>query len=437
MKPHRSIAWRIRFALTLLTSLALVLSGAVTFYTYQRMEAAMVSDLTTAESARVHARILASGNDRWVQPFERDFGPSLFAWGEAPGVEAPTMPDELRALPVGRHVVARPHGSWHVVVTSARDGRLYVMFDTTLLERRQAKFAAILVVIVLVFSLLAFLVSSKVARWLIAPLDAMTGRLIRWAPRGAVNDIEEADEAARLMEVFNRVQDQVDSAIADQKEFSANLHHEIRTPLTVIRSDAEVMARQSAALPDATLERLRRIVDAVGEIEQSLESTWSLAHARADDVAPVPLRACVGDVIENLRARMESAGLALCNEVDPAHVETLSRLALLTVVRNIIRNAAMHAAPATLVIASVPRGLCFTDTGPGIAPSQLPHVFDRYYSSRRRDLGHDACNELQRPGMGLAIAKRVCQMQSWSLAVDSPVADGKGTRFTLLFHRQA
>ncbi|WP_024890941.1 sensor histidine kinase [Luteimonas huabeiensis] len=402
MKRGRSIAWRIRFALTSLTSVALLLAGLLAFYTYHRMETAMVGDLVRGEAERLNAR-LADVGDRWEQPFEREYGPALFVWGESDRVRAPNMPAQLRELSLGMHAIERPGGDWHVLVSAARDGRTYVLYDTTLLDRQQWRFAIALAAIVAAFSLLALLVSGRVARWLVTPINAMTDRLARWAPGGGVDDIDDADEAARLLEVFNRVQDQVDSAIADQKEFSANLHHEIRTPLAIIRSDAEVMARHRAMTPEDAASRLRRIVAAVGEIGQSLESTYSLAHARADDV-------------------------------DPAQEETLSRPALLTVVRNVIRNAAMHAAPATLTVASIPGGLRFTDTGPGIAQAQLPHVFDRYFSGRRRDLPPEARDAgLHRPGLGLAIAKRVCAIQSWSLDVESPVAGGRGTRFVLRF----
>jgi signal transduction histidine kinase len=112
-----------------------------------------------------------------------------------------------------------------------------------------------------------------------------------------------------------------------------------------------------------------------------------------------------------------------------------SRQALMTVMRNIIRNAVLHAAPATVVVESMPQGLRFTDSGPGISPADLPHVFDRYFTRRRADLrqpGEQAA-PVSQSGLGLAIAKRVCVIQSWQLQVDSPVRDGHGTRFTLRF----
>lgn len=253
--------------------------------------------------------------------------------------------------------------------------------------------------------------------------------------------IARLNEADRLMEAFNRVQDQVDTAIADQRELSANLHHEVRTPLAVIRSDAEIMLLDNTCRPEDVRPRLERIARSVTDIEQSLQSTYHLAHARFADESPVNLHLCVDDIFESLGLEADKAGMALVNAVEPTHQEVVNQPALMTVMRNIVRNAALHAAPAKLIVDSVARGLRFTDNGPGIAASDLPYVFDRYFSSRRSDQAGsvqrmDASADVSEPGLGLAIAKRVCVIQSWRLEVESPVRDGKGTRFILSFRQE-
>lgn len=428
---ERSIAWRITLTLTALITLAVGAAALITYAVYVHMEDRMIRSLIQTESARLVTRVSRFGGP-WDRPFERDMGPSMYAWGESPQVPAPSLPPELRPLPLGLHALQREHSTWHVAVADAMDGRLYVLYDTVVVEQQEREFARALLAIVLGCSLLAMLISRAVARWLTTPLNLLAQRLDRWVPPPpGASAAAHANEADRLMQAFNRVHDQVDASIADQREFSANLHHEIRTPLTVIRSDAEIMLMQDAA--EAL--RLQRIVQSVRDIEQSLESTFSLAHERFEDAAPASLRLCVDDVFQSLQLDARQAGLALVNAVDPAHQETLSRHALLTVMRNIVRNAALHAAPATLTVASVPHGLRFTDTGPGIAPDELPHVFDRYFSHRRVDQARPDqprhAPGLHRTGLGLAIAQRVCFMQSWRLDAASPAADGKGACFTL------
>jgi len=446
MKRNRSLGWRIAWALTALISLAVALAAVVSYEIYHQMRERMIDDFIETESERL-IRKLPEVGAHWQDAFERDMGPSMFAWGESPGLPAVGMPAELRALEPGIHYLPKGRSVWHVSVAEVMDGRLYVVYDSIVVEEQSRLFAAALAFIVLVFSVLAFLVSVRISRWLIAPLNVLVERLAGWAPGRAGVAAPDSNEMDRLMDAFNRVLDQVDAAIADQRQFSANLHHEIRTPLTVIRSDAELLLRLQAKHKEGMqardtsreAERLRRIMSAVDEVKESLESTYSLSIADDGEPEEVRLRSCVQDVGEGLRLEAGQAGLELVNEVLAEQVAHVNRYALLTVMRNIVRNAILHAAPAQLVVRSIDNGLEFTDTGPGIGAQELPYIFERYFGRHRVDGGRENshASQLRHSGLGLAIAMRVCTLQSWTLHAESPVAQGRGTRFTLVFGRGA
>ncbi|MNT22113.1 Sensor protein QseC [compost metagenome] len=102
--------------------------------------------------------------------------------------------------------------------------------------------------------------------------------------------------------------------------------------------------------------------------------------------------------------------------------------------RNLVRNAVEHAAPATLTTRFTAQGVLeLSDDGKGIAVDDLPFLFRRYYSGRMRDSSAGDRDETAR-GLGLAIAKRVCDMQGWALTVESSrEAGSRGTRFSLRF----
>lgn len=442
MKVRHSLTQRITLVLTLLICLAVSLAAVVTYVVYRKLEENMLDKLVQTESSRLTSRVSRFG-DHWQQPFERDMGPSMFAWGETDTLLAPSLPEELRDLPVGLHHLDKGATAWHVQVANVMDGRLYVMYDAIVLEEQSRHFALALAGIVLLCTLLALICSKAIARWLMTPINTLTNRLVRWLPGDYKSTVAHSDEVDRLMEIFNRAQDQVDATIANQREFTSNLHHEIRTPLSIIRSDAELMLRHHL-VPEKERPRLQRIVHAVHDIKQSLESTYSLCHAGNTATRDlVSLYSSVQDVLETQSQEAEQAGLRFQNLITPTQQHTLNHHALMTVLRNIVRNAISHAAPATLTIESIPDGLQFTDDGPGIAADELPAIFERYFSNRRNDQRHteqpDAIlnpnNDLaHQAGLGLAIAKRVCLMQSWQLDVHSPVQEGHGTRFTLRFH---
>jgi signal transduction histidine kinase len=123
--------------------------------------------------------------------------------------------------------------------------------------------------------------------------------------------------------------------------------------------------------------------------------------------------------------------LRIVVDVGPGERVSVDRQALLTVVRNLVRNAVEHAAPATLRVAGDLHGLVFSDDGPGIAPARLGRIFERAERDHRVDAG--AVRGVRVRGLGLALARRLCDLQGWRLAVRSPLESGRGTAFTLEF----
>jgi signal transduction histidine kinase len=120
--------------------------------------------------------------------------------------------------------------------------------------------------------------------------------------------------------------------------------------------------------------------------------------------------------------------LEFVNAVPPDTVVNVDRHALLTILRNLIRNAIEHAAPARCVVRLTDRGIEVTDNGPGIPAEDLPFVFERYYRGRLADSpGIPAADR----GIGLAIARQLADLNGWSLTAAS--AAGEGARFVLKF----
>ena len=93
------------------------------------------------------------------------------------------------------------------------------------------------------------------------------------------------------------------------------------------------------------------------------------------------------------------------------------------VMRNVIRNAALHAAPATLVVTSVEHGLAFTDSGPGIAHADQPRVYGRFEKLAQSQESPGA-------GVGLFIAKRLAERMKARLRLES--TPGQGSVFFLV-----
>jgi signal transduction histidine kinase len=286
----------------------------------------------------------------------------------------------------------------------------------------------------------AYGLARRVASLAVGPMLELTDRLSTWAPGAPGLAVHREDEAGRLIEAFNRVQHQLDRSIAREREFTANLSHEVRTPLAAIRSDGELMLLTHELNTDQKT-RLARVVHNVDAVIGALEGARSLAQERAQPVERVFLAQCLADAWAGMAAQAAAARLQLDDRVPLSAALDLDRYALLTVLRNLVSNAIEHAAPATLTVSYADSTLSLSDTGQGIDEASLPFVFERFYSNRLRDTaGPPGDAEIETPdmrrGLGLAIAKRVCDIQHWQLTVESRhQAPGRGTTFALSFTR--
>jgi signal transduction histidine kinase len=427
-----TLTQRVVWALTGTVALFVTALALLAYLTFDQMEDDLVNDILNTEMDRLvqHAR---ASDEFMPRQGVRELGGSMRAWMSVDGQRPAGIPDEVLGLDNGLHLIEPGAYTWHVMVADTGRGKVYLLYDATDNEERVHDFGLIVLGVGAICVLGAYALSRRVAAVAVGPLLDLTDRLATWAPGAPDLAVIRDDEAGRLIEAFNRVQNQVDRSIAREREFAGNLSHEIRTPLAAIRSDSELMLLTQSLTPDQH-QRLTRVVDNVDDVIVCLESARAMARDQLLPPAPVDIGVCMDDAWRGYEAQAGQADLRFDNQIGPGHVLTLDRYALLTVLRNLVRNAVEHAAPATLTVKfHAPGVLELRDDGKGIAADDLPFLFRRYYSGRMRDSGAAEQHEAAR-GLGLAIAKRVCDMQGWLLTVESSQEPtSRGTRFLLRF----
>lgn len=428
-----TLTQRVIWALTGVVSIFVAVLALLAYLAFDQMEDGLVEQILTSEGNRIIQHLESDANYAVPQESSELTG-SIRAWLRQNDIPQ-GMPVPLRDLVPGLHELEPDDETWHVMVEDTARGRLYVLYDATAHEARVREFGLIVLGVGVLCIIAAYALSRRIAGVAVGPLLDLTTRLSDWAPGSPDIAITRDDEAGRLIEAFNRVQNQVDHSIAREREFAANLSHEVRTPLAAIRSDSEIMLLNTA-LPTDPKDRLTRIVANVDHIAASLESAHSMARDQPRPAEPVDLNGCMDDAWRGLEAIAEACDLVFRNHIPPETVRMLDKYALLTVLRNLVRNAIDHAAPATLTaLLTVDGAIELRDTGKGIEASELPFLFERYYSGRLADASTPATDHGGlRHGLGLAIAKRVCDMQGWELDVRSQHGGPQsGTCFTLRF----
>lgn len=430
-----SLARRVTWALTGSVTIFVVVLCMATYLAFDQMEDALVDSILISEGQYLGQRLAMGDSLNGLLSVAPDGG-GMQAWLIDSSNDAQHVPAVLRDLNVGIHILSLSGQTWHVLVQPAAQGRLVLRYDATAHEARVDGFGLLVLGAGLVCIFVAWLLAHKLARRAVEPLLELTDQLADWAPGLPDMAVRRDDEAGRLVEAFNRVQNQLEKSIAFEREFAANLSHEIRTPLAAIRSDCEMALLDADPDADST-SRLQRMMLNVDAAADSLQGATAFDRSDKSRMEHVFLRQSLDHAWLALSSTADRQGLVLINDISPEAQAFLDPYAVLIVMRNLVRNAIEHAAPATLTVHwETPRRLIFSDDGPGIPTDKLALVFDRYYSLRTDMMNEfeknaaSGAQQVMRRGLGLAIARRVCDLQGWTLRAQS---NGSGPHSGAIF----
>jgi two-component system, OmpR family, sensor kinase len=306
----------------------------------------------------------------------------------------------------------------------------------------------------LVAALAAALAGWLLANQLVRPVARLRNAAVRLAQgnldeRVPAKDTGGLAEIAELAAAFNHMAAQIEETIMGQRVFVANASHELRTPLTNIKLRAEALG--NGALDDPTVAR-KFVADIESEANRlSRMAGDMLALTRQDASAPAPhapvdLTALAADVREEMRLRAEKGQVTLAQQMDPQLPLVCADAAgMQTVLLNLVDNALQYTPPGGCVTISgraVDDGqtvaLEVRDTGAGIPPEDLPHIFERFYRADKARSRHMAQNGNNGSalagsgaGLGLAIVQSIVSQHKGTISAESTPGQGTTMRVIL------
>jgi two-component system, OmpR family, sensor kinase len=253
---------------------------------------------------------------------------------------------------------------------------------------------------------------------------------------------KEGSEIGRLGLALNGMLERLEDAFArrDRSEaqlrrFVSSASHELRTPLTSIRGYAELLRRGARDRPedmDKSISRIESEATRMGGLIDDLLLLARLDEERPLALSSTDLAVIARDAVDDARAREPKRPIT----VDAGRPVIVSgdEPRLRQIVANLLENAQVHTPPGAPVRVEVGvRGgmavLAVIDSGQGIDPEQLPHVFERFYRGTPPGSG-DAAPRTEGSGLGLAIVKTIAEAHGGTATVTS--RPGDGARFELL-----
>lgn len=213
------------------------------------------------------------------------------------------------------------------------------------------------------------------------------------------------------------------------KQFTSDASHELRNPLTAIRASIAVMQSHPERVHPADVEKLISIATASAQMSQLVDDLLLLA--RMDRQAPdqsgwrrIALDELLEDLVDLYRDRADQSQISLKSQLISGVEVNGDASQLQQLFMNLLTNALQYTPSGGTVIVSVQRIgthalVTIQDTGIGIAPEQLPHIFDRFW---RADQARSQYEEGS--GLGLAIAKTIAQRHQGDITVQSKLGEG-------------
>ena len=284
------------------------------------------------------------------------------------------------------------------------------------------------------------LLASLLGYWLSGRALAPVNRIIESAERIGVRNLSRRlevprakDELRRLTEQVNAMLDRIEASVKRITQFTADASHDLRTPLTLIRTNAELALRRPRSDSEYR-ETLARILSTSEETTELIEQLLLLARADANPaqmkLEPTELRPILQAVAQKANVLAAGKGLTFSHSSVPStQALSANQAALERLFLTVLDNAIKYTPPG----GHVSLGVRLEDseaiievavTGIGITEKDLPHVFERFY---RADQARS--RETRGSGLGLSIAKWVAEIHNGSIDLQSRA--GQGTRVTI------
>ena len=248
------------------------------------------------------------------------------------------------------------------------------------------------------------------------------------------------DEMARLALTVNGMLARLEQSFASLHRFTADASHELKTPLMVLRAGVE-RALTHPGIPAEILQSLDETLAQINQMSEMVENLLTLA--RADEgraplaVEESDLRELLGDVAETAGMLGESAGITVTSERPAMPVPlAVDRHRIREMLLNLVTNAIKYTpqgGTVSLALTQEDDAAVFTvrDTGIGIAPGDLPHIFERFW---RADPARSRTGDRPGTGLGLSITKWIAEAHGGSITVQS--RPGRGSVFRVRLPRE-
>ena len=355
-------------------------------------------------------------------------------WSSVPGMREALQNKPAQGMAKG---VLSNEDRLYAAKPISRNGRMLgVLRMSITLKQFQRQFLRVTLTVLGTLSLTLLVcafISERLARNMAKPIQAMRNFAME-VGRGHLGEklnIRQNDELGQLATELNRMSQRLASLDKERRAFLANVSHELRTPVSNVHVTLEALESGADEEPELRSRFIRTALDETTRLSGLIKDLLDLGRLEAGVVPleqqPFSVRDLINRAVRAMETRMRSKGMGISINVPDVQIQGDPER-LLQAVLNLLDNAIKHSVPDSLVFVSgqmesAQVAVEIRDQGAGISESDLPHVFEQFYTA-------DPSRKGSGTGLGLAIARRIVEAHGGSITASS-TGRGKGATFTI------
>ena len=408
-----TLVQRVILGFAILIGLVSLLYSIALVETIEYVETTLVGDIMREKITLMEAEL------SWGRvPFQTD---EIHLYGDMATLRP--IPPEYAGVPTGYSEFVGSKSSFLFKRVTDDGHTLLLVFDQTAFEETEQDFQQIVLLSFCLVVLVAAAASFWLGRLVVNPIRRLSRKVsaLTHADTYQPMSIDFADdEVGRLAEACDRTMGRLFEAIERERAFTADVSHELRAPLTVLRTSAECL--ELGDLNDRQRAHLERILRVIDEMHELLDVFLAFARQSqnsaemTDEVTPVLERA-----VEVWTPFAREKGLELSYASKGRVPGTFSPVLLGVVVTNLVKNAILYTEKGSVVITETNEGFSVRDTGPGITEEEQKRIYEKFFRGAS-SAGHEGS------GVGLSVVKRIADRSGWRVTLESSPA---GTCFTV------
>lgn len=381
--------------------------------------------------------------DDGVYCYLYDSGGELIATSsDGPSVDFGTVKGGLSGASVGKvNVFARGDSLFYSVKVNYGGDFAYLVVSSSLGVIHSTIIVLVIYFVVVGFCVaaLAVVISYTLSQRLTRGLNSISEKAVKLAEGDYSVDFHNADyaELGQLSDSLNYVRDEVKKSGDFQREIIANVTHDLKTPLTMIKAYASMIKEISGDNPKKRDEHLQVIIDEAdrltGLVNDILNVSKISSNIESSDEKVFNLTDFLYGIIEKFGYLQQSQGYTIMVDVDSNIYIRAEQEKIGQVIYNLVSNAVNYTGADKTVYISLKNSLdgaeakfSVRDTGRGLTEEEIPHIWDRYYRSEDSHV-----RSVKGTGLGLSIVKKILDAHGFLFGVES--RDGEGATFWVNF----